>query len=206
MSKSVTLSLLLWILPLWLFAGAPTDYPYYQKKLHELKQMKQTDLLFLGDSLTDYHNWSRFGKHFNAGIAGDTTDGLLYRMEYILDKKPETIVLMIGINDLLQGINLEQIEQNYLKILDSLEKTKRLIILSTLPVIDDIQTREINDKVTALNIFLKIEAKKRGAEYVDLYSHFTDSKKGLIKKYTIDGVHLNDSGYKLWENILSLKI
>jgi len=205
MSKFVTLSLL-WILPLWLLAEAPTGYPYYQKKLYELKQMKQTDLLFLGDSLTDYHDWGHFGKHFNAGIAGDTTDGLLYRMEYILDKKPATVVLMIGINDLLQGVSLEQLKQNYLKILDSLKKIKQLIILSTLPVIDDTQTREINDRVVALNIFLKIEAKKRGAEYVDLYSHFIDSKKGLMKEYTIDGVHLNDNGYKLWEDILSLRI
>ena len=125
MSKFVTLSLL-WILPLWLLAEAPTGYPYYQKKLYELKQMKQTDLLFLGDSLTDYHDWGHFGKHFNAGIAGDTTDGLLYRMEYILDKKPATVVLMIGINDLLQGVSLEQLKQNYLKVLDSLKKIKQL--------------------------------------------------------------------------------
>lgn len=42
--------------------------------------LKHNDLIFLGDSLTDFHDWSAFGRHHNAGTAGDTTDGLLYRL------------------------------------------------------------------------------------------------------------------------------
>ncbi len=202
MSKFVILSALLWAFPVWLLAQAPIQHPYYQQKLHGFKQMKQIDLLFLGDSLTDYHNWSRFGRHHNAGISGDTTDGLLYRMHYTLEKKPHTVVLMIGINDLLQGVSLKQVEQNYFKVLDSLSEIKQLIILSTLPVTAIDQTVQINEDVIALNIFLKIETKNRKIRYVDLYSQFVDKHDGLIERYTVDGVHLNADGYTLWENIL----
>ncbi len=197
MLKFVTLSVLFG--SLWLFAQAPIEHPYYQKKLYEIQQMKKTDLIFLGDSLTDYHDWHHFGAHHNAGIAGDTTDGLLYRMHYTLDKKPHTVVLMIGINDLLQGVPLTQIKQNYSKLLEALSEIDRLFILSTLPVIAEAQTEQINDNVIALNIFLRIEAAKRERHYVDLYSSFVNAQDGLQEQYTIDGVHLNDEGYQLWE-------
>jgi len=198
MLKFVTLSFLLG--SVWLYAQAPIQHPYYQKKLYEFQQMKKNDLIFLGDSLTDYHNWRHFGLHHNAGIAGDTTDGLLYRLHYTLTKKPHTIVLMIGINDLLQGVALTQIKQNYSKVLDALSEIDQLIILSTLPVIADAQTEQINDNVIALNVFLKIEAKKRQMDYVDLYIHFANNNDGLQERYTVDGVHLNDDGYLLWED------
>ncbi len=164
--------------------------------------MKKSDLIFIGDSLTDYHDWRHFGAHHNAGIAGDTTDGLLYRLHYSLDKKPHIVVLMIGINDLLQGVPLTQIKHNYLKVLDTLSEIDKLFILSTLPVIANEQTEQINDNVIALNVFLKIEAKQREIHYIDLYSHFVDKHDGLQEKFTVDGVHLNTAGYRLWENIL----
>lgn len=202
MSKFLTLSVLVWLLPFWLHAQAPINHPYYQQKLQKFKQMKKTDLVFLGDSLTDYHDWSYFGPHHNAGIAGDTTDGLLYRLHYILEKKPTTIVIMIGINDLLQGVPLQQIKANYTKLLDALEMIDHLVILSTLPVTSVPQTEQINEDVIALNHFLKTMAKEEGFLYIDLYKTFSTAKGGLMEQYTLDGVHLNAEGYRLWEKIL----
>ena len=202
MSKFLTLSIAIWLLPFWLHAKAPISHPYYQQKLQKFKQMKKTELIFLGDSLTDYHNWRDFGPHHNAGIAGDTTDGLLYRLQYTLDKKPKTIVLMIGINDLLQGVPLQQVKETYAMLLDSLEGIEWLIILSTLPVTSIPQTVQINEDVIALNYFLKRSSKERGFIYVNLYNSFSNAHGGLFEKYTVDGVHLNDEGYRLWERLL----
>ncbi len=164
--------------------------------------MKKSDLIFLGDSLTDYHDWSSFGPHHNAGIAGDTTDGLLYRLHYTLDKGPTTIIMMIGINDLLQGVPLQQVKEGYARLLDALEKIDHLILLSNLPVSMMPQTQQINEDVIALNYFLKQKAKESGALYIDLYKAFSDVKGGLIEAYTLDGVHLNEKGYAVWEEVL----
>ncbi|MEA3455174.1 MAG: GDSL-type esterase/lipase family protein [Campylobacterota bacterium] len=192
----------LFIFSLWLQAEAPIEHPYYQEKIYEFKQMKQTNLIFLGDSMTDWHNWHLFGPHLNAGIAGDTTDGVLSRIPALLQKKPHTLVLMIGINDLLSGTTLEQVERNYLRILDALFEVKQLIILSTLPVTNIYQTDQINKDVMALNAFLKNEVRKRHLHYVDLHSSFLGEDSGIRKQYTVDGVHLNNQGYILWESIL----
>jgi len=200
MLKSIILAL--WIFPLWTFAEAPVEHPYYQEKLYEQKQMKQTNLLFLGDSLTDWHNWRLFGPHYNAGIAGDTTDGVLSRIPALLEKKPHTVILMIGINDLLDYASLEQVKKNYFRILDALSDVEQLIILSTLPVTNLYQTEQINRDVIALNTFLKDEARKRKLRYVDLYSSFVGNHSGIQKRYTVDGVHLSNQGYLLWESIL----
>lgn len=194
--------LAVWIFPLCTFAEAPVEHPYYQEKLYEQKQMKQTNLIFLGDSLTDWHNWRLFGPHLNAGIASDTTDGVLSRIPTLLEKKPHTIILMIGINDLLDYTSLVQVKRNYSRILDALSNIEQLIILSTLPVINVYQTDQINKDVIALNAFLKDEAEKRKLHYVDLHTSFLGDHSGIQKQYTIDGVHLSSQGYLLWESIL----
>jgi len=202
MSKFLTLSVLVWVLPFWLHAKAPINHPYYQEKLQQFKQMKKTDLIFLGDSLTDYHDWSHFGPHHNAGIAGDTTDGLLYRLHYTLEKRPATVVMMIGINDLLQGVPLAEVKANYTKLLNALDVIDHLVVISTLPVASVPQTVKINEDVIALNHFLKAMAEKKGFVYLNLYRIFSTAEGGLMERYTLDGVHLNAEGYRLWEKAL----
>lgn len=163
---------------------------------------KQSDLIFLGDSLTAFHDWSGFGTHHNAGIAGDTTDGLLFRLHYTLAKKPETVVLMIGINDLLQGQALEKMKVNYIKIFERLEAISSVLILSLLPVSANAQTTMINEKVILVNHFLKQESNARGFRYIDLYTPMSESNGGLKKELSSDGVHLTAKGYTVWENAI----
>jgi len=163
---------------------------------------KQFDLIFLGDSLTQFHDWSNFGEHHNAGIAGDTTDGLLYRLHYTLEKKPETVLLMIGINDLLQGQYVETMQNNYLKIFEALMSIDTVYILSLLPVEAMDQTVQINENVTLLNHFLKSECRARGFVYIDLYKLMVNSNLGIQKEFTSDGVHLTPKAYAVWEKAL----
>jgi len=37
---------------------------------------------------------------------------------------------------------------------------------------------------------------------IDLYPHFLDAQNKLDKKYTLDGLHPNAEGYKVWAAIL----
>jgi len=163
---------------------------------------KQSDLIFLGDSLTAFHDWSDFGSHHNAGIAGDTTDGLLYRLHYTLEKKPKAVVVMIGINDLLQGQSLEKIKENYTKIFERIKPISEVFVLSLLPVQALLQSREINENVIILNHFLRQESKTRGFEYIDLYTPMSDNNGGLKKELSSDGVHLTAKGYGIWQRAM----
>ena len=163
---------------------------------------KQFDLIFLGDSLTQFHDWSNFGKHHNAGIAGDTTDGLLYRLHYTLEKNPKTVLLMIGINDLLQGQYVETMQNNYQKIFEALTSIDNVYLLSLLPVEAMDQTVQINENVILLNHFIKSECSERSFVYIDLYKLMVDNSLGIQKEFTSDGVHLTPKAYEVWENAL----
>ena len=197
MLKSLTLSLVL-ICSLW--AESRQYQTFYDYKLQEFSQMKATGLVFLGDSLTMRHNWSNF-KASNMGIDGDTTAGVLSRLLY--SKQAKHIVLMIGVNDILNQVPLRKIQDNYTRILKSFSKEQKITILSLLPVIDDRGTKSINQDIKTMNRWLKIQTNKDKLDYINLYPHFLDThQKGLKKVYTTDGIHLTSKAYKLWEKIL----
>ena len=166
--------------------------------------MKQSDLVFLGDSLTMRHNWSDF-KASNMGIDGDTTAGILSRMH--LASQAETIVLMIGVNDILNQIPLVRIQSNYTKILRKFSPDQKIYILSLLPVIDAAQTRKINQDIKTINKWLEIQTKEYGFEHINLYPKFMDkNKKGLKEEFTNDGIHLTPKAYSLWCTILKERL
>ena len=162
--------------------------------------MKRSELVFLGDSLTMRHNWSDF-KASNMGIDGDTTAGILSRMHLV--SQAETIVLMIGVNDILNQTPLVKVQSNYTKILRKFPHDQNIYILSLLPVIDAAQTRKINQDIRTINKWLEIQAKEYGFEYINLYPEFLDTdKKGLKEELTNDGIHLTPKAYRLWSTIL----
>ncbi len=198
MSKFLTLSL---ILLCFCWAEARSYQSFYEYKLQEFSQMKANRLVFLGDSLTMRHNWSSF-KASNMGIDGDTTADVLSRLHYTKDA--EHIVLMIGVNDILNRIPLREVQANYRRILESLsDDKKKITLLSLLPVIDDRGTQSINQDIRTMNRWIKMQVNKQNITFVDFYPHFLDTQKqGLKKEFTTDGIHLSDKAYQLWEKLL----
>lgn len=198
----ITLAILFCSCLMW---GKENTYQtFYDYKLQEFTAMKQSDLVFLGDSLTMRHNWSAF-KASNMGIDGDTTAGILSRMH--LASHAKMIVLMIGVNDILNETPLVKVQSNYTKILKKFSPDQKIYILSLLPVIDAAQTRKINQDIKTLNKWLKNQAIAYGFEYLNLYPEFLDKdKKGLQKDLTTDGIHLTPKAYRLWSTVLRDKL
>lgn len=54
----------------------------------------------------------------NAGISGDTSAGGLRRVEQLLDPSTKILVLALGANDALRGLNVEQTHDNLAQIID----------------------------------------------------------------------------------------
>ncbi|MFB8791185.1 MAG: GDSL-type esterase/lipase family protein [Potamolinea sp.] len=191
------------------------EIPYYVDKVSHFSNLTNTDpeIIFLGDSITDYCEWSElFGNHKikNRGISGDRTDGILNRLDEILQAQPQKIFLMVGINDLIQGREICKIFTNYkiivLKIKHKLPDTK-LFIQSVLPINNLITQKKLflklnNNKVIEFNAKLQDLAKEFSLPYIDLFAAFADSYRELDERYTTDGVHLNGEAYLLWEKII----
>ena len=98
------------------------------KKEAEVAAQNQPQDLFilLGDSISlwfppqllpSQENW------LNQGISGETSLGLLKRLELLDQTKPKAIFLMIGINDLLQDIQDDIIIANQRLTIRYLKKT-----------------------------------------------------------------------------------
>ena len=66
----------------------------------------------------------------NAGVSGDTTAGGLARIEWTLADRPEIVIVELGGNDALRGLDTEQIYTNLDKILTRLEAAECRVILA----------------------------------------------------------------------------
>ena len=67
----------------------------------------------------------------NASVSGDTTSGGLNRLEWLLEKRDiDIVILCLGANDMLRGINPSLIKQNLNNILEILQERNITILLA----------------------------------------------------------------------------
>lgn len=187
------------------------DTPYYwERKSHfDTLPQSESDIVFLGDSLTNACEWHEFFRNIrlkNRGISGDTTNGILNRIDEVIESKPRKIFIMIGINDLNQGRSVDEIFNNYKIILNSFHKKSsktEVFVQSILPLNNqNFPNGGVNNKIIELNARLKDLAQEFSFQYIDLYSSFLDGNNQLDERYTIDGIHLNGQGYLVWKGII----
>jgi len=161
-----------------------------------------SNLVFIGDSLTQWCDWEkRFPEHTitNLGISGETVEGLLARRERIRAqiKDPDFIFLMTGINNIAN--EMYDIFDPYREIVRNLTtwyKRSKIVVQSILPI-------ELTwiDLQVILDANRKLEqiAREQDAAYLDIYTRFVDQNgKPIIGLLSEDGVHLANKGYDVW--------
>ena len=94
---------------------------HYDQRVSLFNTMKIKDgsVIMLGNSITASCNWSEvFGVDnvINRGIGGDTTEGILERIEFLKTCNPDALFLLIGTNELSKGKTPDEILINYKKI------------------------------------------------------------------------------------------
>lgn len=180
--------------------------PYYLHKttFFELNHRDNYDVVFVGDSITDYSDWYDIFTGIsiaNRGIAGDTTTGILNRMNTITNTGAKQAFIMIGTNDISANENIDIVFNNYVEILHQLDANNiRPIVQSTLLTYDKPKTQ--NDTINQLNDRLKDYCSKVGITYIDLNKYLASNGK-LESKYSYDGLHLNGQGYAVWSEVIS---
>jgi len=66
----------------------------------------------------------------NAGVSGDTTAGGLARLEWALAERPQLVIVQLGANDALRGLDPEQVRANLDAILTRLQKEGTQVLLA----------------------------------------------------------------------------
>ena len=140
------------------------------------------------------------------------------RLEEIYHYKPLKLFLLIGINDIFDGVvpyeaeeTPKRIAQNIFDIVDSIRyhsKETEIFIHTILPVNEEEfrinrgfypehdyplekQILEINHQIFELGI-------KGGYNIIDLHPLFINEEGKMSKELAKDGLHLNQNGYERW--------
>ena len=189
-----------------------STYWHQQQTLFAQLPTAQDDIIMLGNSITDGGEWAELLSNprvKNRGISGDTTGGILQRLETITKGRPAMVFLLVGINDFSQGVSADKIVENIEQIIlriKSESPSTRLFVQSILPLNDHIDAFQSHKKhlseIPETNARIAALCEKHKVGYLDLYSLLTDSEGRLDRKYTNDGLHLLGPGYLVWASVL----
>jgi len=187
---------------------------YYNQRLSLFEKMPDTkgEIIFLGNSITDGGEWCELlgnPKAKNRGISGDTTEGVLFRLNEVTRSKPAKVFLLIGINDLSRGVLKDTVYSNICRIAQKIRKDSpktQVYVQSILPVNESFGLFKNHTNKTAdvlwVNAQLKTWCEKEQVQYVDLYGRFKNPDSELLNPLlTNDGLHLTGDGYLLWVEI-----
>jgi acyl-CoA thioesterase-1 len=134
---------------------------------------------------TDGH----FFKVVNAGISGETSSGTLSRIDWVLSfLKPDLVILVIGANDGLRGIDPKLLKKNLDQIISTLkEKNIRIILggMKMLPNLGPDYTKE----------FERVYPKVARKHDIPLIPFFLNGVAGEAKLNQPDGIHPTAQGY-----------
>jgi len=173
---------------------------------HERLQQDQNAVVFLGDSITQ--GWGDdMGGNFpgvklaNRGISGDTSRGVLIRLEEdVLALHPRGVVLLIGTNDLEENADPETIAGNLKLILAELKRhnpSMPVVLCQTFP--SSATKKRPAEKIKKLNQ-LYANAVKGDAQVtlVETWLLFADSQGDAKPEEFSDLLHPNKAGYAKW--------
>lgn len=189
----------------------------YKKKVEEFenKQIDEGAILLIGDSIIDFYDFDKEFNNYNTvnyGIAGDTSVGVLNRLDEVIKTKPKFVILNIGSNDIVRTTDsVETIVRRILEIKVKLEDSipgVNVYINSLLPVLRDHEItskaymkHRTNDIIDEINDELSIYTK-----IIDVNSNLKDENNNLKLEYSTDGLHLNDLGYRIFSETLAEEI
>lgn len=180
-----------------------------------------TEYLFLGDSITNNYTLQKYYPEYpiiNSGIGGDKTKDILDNLDSRVFKyKPKKVIILVGINDLTHFKNpkyvINNIKEIASKIKDKFPKCE-IYIESIYPVNyewkdryeEDVPSMDVMiDNIKKTNSSIKKLCDKKNYQYIDVFDILEEDDM-LAKKYSKDGIHLNENGYEAVTHLLKEKV
>ncbi len=170
-------------------------------------------IVFAGDSMIEYMNLSVLFEGFkivNRGVAGATTQFMIENLDRIFgDINPSQIWLSIGSNDLtLLDSYPEKIAKDVENLFGNIRNkfpNVKLFYLATTPILNEDHKLykklyiggKTNEQQLKINELMSKVTKDKNITMVNNFEILLDQSTGFLnEKYTPDGIHLNQLGYK----------
>ena len=198
-------------------AIVPNLAQFFQSKHRdnlEVAKRGDSDVLFMGDSITDF--WRNpdgafagkpvLDKYFghmkvaNFGIAGDTTQGVLYRLRNGEGKgfSPKAVMLMIGTNNTSTNTAAEIAEGIGAVVLE-LQKNfpdAKILLLGIFP--RGASNDPVRNVIAEINSIISRLHDGRRVHYMDIGAKFLDAEGNIPRDVMSDALHPGPRGYEIW--------
>ena len=192
---------------------AQSEYNFQKRSMFEQLPVSSRDIVFLGNSITDYGPWEDLFPNRrikNRGISGDRTSWMLDRLDPIVNGHPKKVFLMIGVTDLAAGISPDTVVANISRIVERFRRDSpktRLYVQSILPVNNNIPKNakyhgSKDAEIVRANSMIKSMCRDKAIPYIDVYSALVGDDGKLRLEYTNDGLHLMMPGYVVWKSVI----
>ena len=194
------------------YAQAPTEAERAQAMIsmhnHYLMRKAQFDtdharydIAMLGDSITEGTDWGVLFPALliaNRGIGGDTTEGMLNRLDSVVGVAPRKVFLMAGINDIvIANRPVPEIFDRYRGIVETLRKARIQVVVQSTLLTGPAFAPSTNVAVRDLNSRLQAYCTSGACTYVDLNPILAPTGT-LDLRYSTDHLHVNALGYQVW--------
>lgn len=188
------------------------------------KSVKAGQVVFAGSSLMEMFPINKLlAEHgdetviYNRGIGGFVSRELLEVLDVcVLDLNPSAVFINIGTNDLSDAsVSISKLMGNYDKIISRIEAAVpgvKIYLMAYYPANYEAAAEDMkeclkvrsNEKITAANAEVKKLAEKHGQRYIDINANLKDELGRLKAEYTIEGLHINEDGYRaIYDDIMA---
>ena len=193
------------------------DWPQIARYREANRVVTSSEVVFMGDSITDNWPQPRFGAFFpgknyvGRGISGQTTPQMLIRIRPdVIALKPKVVVILGGTNDIAGNtgpMTDEQIEGNLASMAELAAANGIKVVLSSITPVSSYHVPNPNavpqttqrplTRVRAINDWIRQYAAAHRHQYLDYFPAMIDDKGMLKAELSGDDLHPNAAGYEI---------
>ena len=196
---------------------AGTDWYAQAADIRKVLEGRQLELLWLGNSIVQGWGGQRAAvthkpgraamdtlRWETAGISGDRTQNLLWRLQHegYGACRPKNVAIAIGVNNLLDGADTpEEVAEGIIRVTDEARRQfpeAHVWLFGLLPAGHDPQGG-LRQAYEAVHRALRRHRFDRAVTYVDAAPWLLTAEGALQPdSYSADGIHLTAGGYRRW--------
>ena len=179
--------------------------PLYERQVSVFESfpVEAGDVVFVGDTLVAAAPLEEMFPGLpvkNRGIVGDTSKGILERIETIAMADPAAVALMVGTFDVLGGVPRRETIARVEAILDGLDEGASG--LEGGRAFRAAARHRGGGKRRTPNAGYADLAAARDLAFIDLASDYRGANGAIAPRFSNDGLHLNGAGYEKWRDRL----
>ena len=129
----------------------------------------------------------------NSGLSGETSTGLVNRLDWVAQTKPDVTILTIGANDAIRGIDVATVEANIRKAVKQLQDNDSDVILGGMQIYDNLGSEYVQS-------FAAMYPRIAKDMNVPLIPFFLAGVGGDPKLNQADAIHPTAEGYTIIVN------